>query len=82
MQISLNCQACGVEEMEQDLKTVKLAGFYSPLRLCKTCLKRSVYESFKDAAEIVQDISKIATASSNPEERLKKIKEILGIGNL
>jgi hypothetical protein len=79
---SLNCEACGVEEIETELTTVKLSSFTKPLHICKICLARKPEESFKDAADILGEISAIATGSSNPEERLKMVKKILGVNGV
>jgi hypothetical protein len=75
---TVNCQACGSEYVETDLKTVKLAGFTSPIEICKSCSDKSVEDSFKDAAEILNDIVNIAKSDKDPERRLLLIKALIG----
>ena len=74
----LNCQGCGDECFEHELKTVRLSGFESPIAVCATCLSKTAEDSFKDAADILKDIAKIATSSNDPENRLRAIKSLLG----
>jgi hypothetical protein len=73
-----NCQACGSEEFEKDLVTVKLASFHSSLRICKKCLKKNAEDSFKDAAGILSEITKLAESGESAEKRLSRIRKILG----
>lgn len=77
--VSINCQACGVEYFETDLKTVKVAGFTGPITICKSCLNKTVEDNFLSAAELLDEVVLIARATSdNPERRLKAIKALLG----
>ena len=76
--VPINCQGCGNECLETDLKTVKLSGFYNPIVVCDICLSKTVEASFKDAADILKDIVKIAVSSKDPEKRLRSIKSLLG----
>jgi len=76
---SVNCQACGSEHLETDLRTIKLDGFASTLAVCDSCLRKTAEASFKDAADILDEIVLIARATSgNPERRLKEIKALIG----
>lgn len=76
---SINCQACGNEHMETDLKRVKLSGFNESMLICDDCISRTVEESFKSAADLLDEVVLIARATSgNPERRLEAIKALLG----
>lgn len=76
---SVNCQACGSEQLESDLHTVKLSGFGGPIAVCKSCVSMTPETSFKDAAELLDEIVFIAKATSNnPERRLREIKKLIG----
>lgn len=76
---SINCQACGVEYLETELKTVKISGFGGPIQICDSCLSRTVENSLKSAADLLDEVAFIAKATSgNPERRLRAIKELLG----
>jgi hypothetical protein len=75
---SVNCQGCGLECFGQDLKTVKLSGFDGSLVVCDDCLSKTPEASFKDAADILKDIVKIAASTKDPEKRLREIKSLLG----
>jgi hypothetical protein len=76
---SENCQACGHEHFNTDLHTVELSGYKRAVRVCEECLKRTAEADFRDAAEIVKDIAKIADSKhADPEERLNRIRELLG----
>lgn len=76
---SVNCQACGTEHLETDLKTVKLSGFQAPIRICNACVAKTVEDSFKTAAELLDEVVLIARATGgNPERRLGAIKSLLG----
>lgn len=75
---SANCQACGSEHLETELKTVKLSSL-GVIAVCESCLSQSAEESFKDAAELLDEITLIARATSdNPERRLRAIKALIG----
>lgn len=74
----INCQACGGECFDNELKTVKLSGFDSSISVCESCLSKTAEASFKDAASILKDIVKIAASSKDPEKRLRAIKSLLG----
>jgi len=77
--VSINCQACGAEHFETDLKTVKVAGFTGPITICKSCLSKTVEDNFSSAAELLDEVVLIARCTSdNPERRLKAIKVLLG----
>ena len=77
--VSINCQACGLEYFETDLKTVKVAGFSYPITICKSCLSKTAEDNFISAAELLNEVILIARATSeNPERRLKAIKKLLG----
>jgi hypothetical protein len=75
---SMNCQGCGGECFVHDLKTVKLSGFDNSIVVCKECLSKTAEDSFKDAADILKDIVKIAASSKDPEKRLRAIRSLLG----
>lgn len=75
---SMNCQGCGGECFVDDLKTVKLSGFDSSIVVCDKCFSKTAEDSFKDAADILKDIAKIAASSKDPEKRIKAIKSLLG----
>lgn len=74
----MNCQGCGSECFEHELKTVKLSGFDSSIVVCGTCYSRTAEDSLKDAVAILKDIVKIAASSKDPEKRLKAIRSLLG----
>jgi ribosome-binding protein aMBF1 (putative translation factor) len=76
--ISMNCQVCGNEFFENELKTIKLSGFESSIVSCDSCLAKTAEDSFKDAADILKDIVKIAASSKDPEKRLRAIRSLLG----
>lgn len=75
---SENCQACGTEHFDTDLNTVKLTGYKRAFRVCDECLKHTTAANYRDAAEIVNDIAKIAEDKQDPEERLNRIRALLG----
>ena len=75
---SANCQACGTEHNSKELSTVKLAGLPYSLSVCETCIDKTAEDSFKDAAEIMKDIERIAKSSSDPERSLELIKVLVG----
>ena len=75
---STNCQACGAEHFVGELRTVKLSGTIRPIEICEVCLESSPEESFKKAAEILNDIMKIVKSDrSDPEGRLNQIKKMI-----
>lgn len=75
---SVNCQACGEEHHEESLKIVRLSGL-GTISICDTCHGRTVENSLKSAADILEEIAFIAKAtSSNPERRLIEIRNLLG----
>jgi hypothetical protein len=73
-----NCDACGSEQFKHELKTVKVSGFSDPLSVCEECLSKTTCESYKDAADVLADIVKIAVRSADAEARLEAIKKLLG----
>jgi hypothetical protein len=75
---ALNCQGCGEECFVDDLKTIQLSGFDSSIVVCDKCFSKTAEDSFKDAADILKDIVKIAASSKDPEKRLQAIKSLLG----
>ena len=77
---SVNCEACGTEVYNVDLHVIKLAGLEDRMfTVCKECLEKTAIENYRDAASIFKDVAKIASDSGgDPEERLKKILELLG----
>ncbi len=75
---SVNCQACGAEHLETELKTIKLSGFERSLAVCECCLSKTAEDSFKDAARLLDEIVQIARTSSDPEGRLRAIKTLIG----
>jgi hypothetical protein len=78
--VSVNCQVCGSEHLEAELKTVKLSGFNESMVVCEICLNRTAEDSFTSAAELLEEVVFIARATSgNPERRIKAIKELLGV---
>ena len=75
----INCQACGSEHMETDLTRVKLSSFNESMLVCDKCLSYTVEESFKSAADLLDEVVLIARATAtNPERRLEAIKALLG----
>ena len=74
----MNCQGCGEECFESDLKTIQLSGFDSSIAVCGNCFSKTAEDSFKDAADILKDIEKIASSPQDPEQRLREIKSLLG----
>jgi len=74
----MNCQGCGSECFGHELKTVKLSGFDSSIVVCGICYSRTAEGSFKDAADILKDIVRIAASSKEPEKRLRAIRSLLG----
>lgn len=74
---AVNCQACGIECDRDELQTIKLSGFTQSISVCDSCLKQSAEESFKCAAEILNDIIKIAKSEKDPERRLRQIKTMI-----
>jgi uncharacterized Zn finger protein len=77
--LSLNCDACGSEELETDLKTVKISSFSRPITICNSCFSITPEESLKRAAQILLEINSLSEKKDNdPEQRLKMIMKILG----
>lgn len=74
----INCEACGGEFESNELNTVKLSGFKSIMRVCDSCKSKDPEEHYKTAAAILKDISEIASVKDSPEDRLAKIKQLLG----
>jgi hypothetical protein len=75
---SINCQACGSEHLETELRIAKL-GSMGAMSVCKSCFQKTAEASFQDAAELLDEIVLIARASgANPERRLREIKALLG----
>ena len=75
---SVNCDACGEEHFNTEVHTVKLAGVDRVYQVCDRCFEQTAEQSFKGAAEVVCDIAKIAADKCDPEERLVRIKQLLG----
>jgi hypothetical protein len=76
--VPANCQACGSEYLNTELKTVKLFSV-GAITVCESCLAKTAEDSFKDAAELLDEIVLIASATSgNPERRLQAIKALIG----
>ncbi len=73
----MNCECCGDECLEDDLKIIQLSGFDSSISVCGNCCSKTAEASFKDAADILKDIEKIATSTKDPEKRLREIKSLL-----
>jgi hypothetical protein len=74
-----NCGACGTEYFADELRTVKISGFAAPISVCEECLSKSTYQSYKDAADVLADIVKIAfREKKDPEDRLAQIRKLLG----
>jgi hypothetical protein len=74
-----NCQACGSEHPETELKLIRLSGFEQTIAVCECCLSKTAEDSFKDAARLLDEIVQIAgTSSGNPERRLRAIKALIG----
>jgi hypothetical protein len=74
---SVNCQVCGIEHKNTELSTIKLAGFNQAFLICEACLSKTVEGSFKDAADILNDIVKIAKSADNAEKRLAMIRSLI-----
>lgn len=74
----LNCQVCGFEHKHADLHSIKLAGFNSVMKICDRCKSRNPEQHYLTAATIVQNINKIAQDDISPEDRLEKIRNLLG----
>lgn len=76
---SVNCQACGSEHLETDLRIVSISGLSEPLAVCGSCLSKTAEDSFKDAVDMINEIVFIARfGTGNPGVRLKAIKVLLG----
>jgi predicted metal-binding protein len=75
---SMNCQGCGGECFVHDLKTIKLSGFDNSIVVCNECLSKTADDCFRNAADILKDIIKIAVSSKDPEKRLLAIRSLLG----
>jgi len=75
---SLNCEACGEEHLRKDLHAIKLSGLSSLIKICKSCKSKDPQEQYKTAASMLKDIAIIADDESSVEERLSRIKELLG----
>jgi len=77
--VSENCQACGTEHFNTDLHTVEMTGYKRGFKVCDECMKHTTEVNYRDAAEIVSDIAKIADSDhADPEERLNRIRALLG----
>ena len=75
---SVNCQACGSEHPETELRIAKL-GSMGTMSVCKSCFQKTAEASFQGAAELLDEIVLIARASgTNPERRLREIKALIG----
>ena len=74
---SANCEACGKEFLNIELRSAKLAGFPQEMRICKGCFNLSTLDDYKAAADILNSIVKIANTKRSPEERLDKIVRLL-----
>lgn len=75
---SVNCQACGSEHLETDLKTVKLSSL-GTIMVCESCASKTAEAAFNDAADLLDEIVVIARATGmNPERRLRQIKSLIG----
>ena len=76
---SVNCQVCSFEHLKSELETITLSGSESPILVCESCISNnSASTSFKDAADIINDIISIAKSSKDPERRLRQIKSLVG----
>ena len=77
--VSDNCQACGSEHFNTDLHTIELSGYKRAVKVCDACMEHTTEVNYRDAAEIVNDIAKIADGDhSDPEDRLNRIRALLG----
>lgn len=75
---SVNCQACGSEHFETELRPIKLSGFGSEIIVCRSCMAKTAEDSFNNAVSLLDEIALIVRAtSSNPERRLLAIKALL-----
>lgn len=74
---AVNCNACGNEFRDNELKTIHLSKL-GTMAICINCHSKTAGQNYKDASDILIDIQKIAKAKKDPEERLKMIKKMLG----
>lgn len=76
--LSVNCQACGAEHLETDLRTVNLSSL-GMIDVCESCATKTAEVAFASAADLLDEIILIARASGmNPELRLRQIKSLVG----
>jgi hypothetical protein len=75
---SINCDACGFEYSKDELKSVRVKPFRQIMKVCSNCLSKTAAEAYKDAADILLDVKKITKDDSTPEQRLKKIQDLIG----
>ena len=76
--VSVNCQACGVEHLETDLRTVNLSSL-GVIDVCESCATKTAEVTFASATDLLDKIILIARASGmNPELRLRQIKSLIG----
>lgn len=74
---SVNCQACGSEHLETDLRIVRIGGL-GAMSVCESCFQKTAEASFQGAAELLDEIVFIARATgTNPERRLREIKALI-----
>lgn len=79
MSHSVNCQVCGSEHSDSELKTISLNNFGS-VEICPVCFSKTADSYFKDASDLLNEIVIIAKSSSaNPERRLREIKKLIGV---
>ena len=77
MVLVTNCQVCGDECLDTDLRTMELVGFGKDLSVCKSCLLKTAERSLTEAADILSNITKIVKSGSDPESRLSAIMSLL-----
>lgn len=74
---SINCQACGSEHLETELRIARIGGM-GAMSVCKSCFEKTAEASFQGAASLLDEIVLIARATGiNPERRLCEIKTLI-----
>lgn len=77
--VSVNCDVCGEEYSEKNVRSVRVRPFAKIMKVCHNCLAKTPAEVYRDAADIIVDIRRLAKQEgSSPEDRLKEIEKLLG----
>lgn len=75
---SVNCSFCGEEFFSAELSTIKLANYDSAMRICVSCKDKDPEQHYKTAVLILKDIASITEVDLSPEDRIQKIRKLLG----